>query len=172
MASSSLAEIPDGTSVFIDANVFIYHFSGPTPLSTACSAFLQRVEDGLLRGLTSTVVLIEVLHRLMVLEAVNAFLLQPREAMRYLKEHPQQAKTLVAHQGVPEQVRRTGIEVVAVGFDEIERSHEVKQRYGFLTNDAVVLATMERAGITTLASNDLDFERVETISLYRPAATA
>ena len=89
MAAASLAEIPDGAVVFIDANVFIYHFSGPGPLSPACSAFLQRVEDGVLRGLTSTVVLIEVLHRLMILEAAGSLRLRPREATRYLKEHPE-----------------------------------------------------------------------------------
>ncbi len=51
MATGRLSEIPDGLSIFIDANIFIYHFSGPTPLSPACSAFLRRIEDGVIRGL-------------------------------------------------------------------------------------------------------------------------
>lgn len=89
MATEQLSEIPDGLSVFIDANIFIYHFSGPTPLSSSCSAFLGRIEDGVIRGLTSTIVLVEVLHRLMILEAAGVFQLPPRDALRYLKEHPQ-----------------------------------------------------------------------------------
>ena len=117
MAPASLAKIPDGAAVFIDANVFIYHFSGPSPLSPACSAFLQRVEDGLLRGLTSTVVLIEVLHRLMILEAVGSLRLHPREAIRYLKEHPEHVKSLHAHHRAPERIHQMGVEVVSVGLE-------------------------------------------------------
>lgn len=54
-----------------------------------------------------------------------------------------------------------GIEVVRVGLEEIERSHEAKRRYGLLTNDALLVATMQQAGVTALASNDPDFGRVE-----------
>lgn len=169
MAPASLAEIPDGAAVFIDANVFIYHFSGPSPLSPACSAFLQRVEDGVLRGVTSTVVLIEVLHRLMILEAVGALRLHPREATRYLKEHPEHVKSLHAHHRAPERIHQMGVEVVSVGLEEIERSQQAKARYGLLTNDALLVTSMERGGLTALASNDPDFDRVEGITLYRPA---
>lgn len=129
MATASLADIRDGTPVFIDANVFIYHFSGPTPLSPACSAFLTRVEEGRLRGVTSTLVLIEVLHRLMILEAIRAFQLSSRDTMRYLKEHPEQARTLGVHPAAPAKVRQMGVEVLTVEVEEIERSHEVKRRY-------------------------------------------
>lgn len=126
MTSGCLSEIQDGTSVFIDANVFIYHSSGPTVLSPACSAFLERIENGALRGVTSTIVLIEVLHRLMILEAVGTLGLTPRDALRYLKEHPQQARGLVAHQGVTQNIRQIGVKIVALGLADIERSHEVK----------------------------------------------
>ncbi len=146
MATRHLSEIPDGASVFIDANIFIYHFSGPTNLSPACSDFLRRIEAGAIGGLTSTVVLIETLHRLMVLEAAGSFRLPPRDALRYLKEHPQHAKTLLVHQASVQKVRQMNVEVV----------------------DALLLAVMDRSGVTTLASNDLDFEMVEAITLYRP----
>ena len=38
-----LATLPSGTRIFIDANIFIYHFT-QVPLTAACTAFLQRVE--------------------------------------------------------------------------------------------------------------------------------
>ena len=111
----------------------------PAPPSPACSAFLQRVEDGVLRGLTSTVVLIEVLHRLMILEAVGSLRLHPREATRYLKGHPEHVKSLHVHHRVPERIRQMGVEVVSVGLEEIEQSHEAKARYE------------ERPGLATLS---------------------
>lgn len=169
MPPASLLEVPDGTAVFIDANIFIYHLSGPSPLSPACSTFLERVETGLLRGLTSSVVVIEVLHRLMILEAVTAFGVQARTATRYLKEHPEHVRSLRRHQEAPARIRDMGIELAPVGLEEIERSHEVKRRYGLLTNDALVVAAMQASDVTALASNDPDFARVEGITLYRPA---
>jgi len=38
----TLSDIPSDTRVFIDANIFVYHFSGPTELTPTCSAFLRR----------------------------------------------------------------------------------------------------------------------------------
>jgi len=35
----TLAELLNGHSVFIDSNIFIYHFGGPSP---QCKAFLER----------------------------------------------------------------------------------------------------------------------------------
>lgn len=54
-----LDSIPSGTRVFIDANIFIYHFTG---VSTQCSDFLNRCERSDLEGNTSANVLLEVLH--------------------------------------------------------------------------------------------------------------
>ena len=172
MAARQFSEIADGLSIFIDANVFIYHFSGPTALSPICSAFLKRIEDGAIRGLTSTVVLMEVLHRLMILEAAGAFQIPARDALRYLKEHPQQAKGLLAHQVTVPKIREMGVDVVVVGMEDILRSSEIKRQHGLLTNDAVLLAVMERSGVTALASNDPDFQAVGTITLYRPIPSA
>jgi predicted nucleic acid-binding protein len=168
MVTGRLSEVPNGLSVFVDANIFIYHFSGPTPLSPACSAFLGRIEGGAIRGLTSTIVLVEVLHRLMILEAAGVFQLPPRDALRHLKEHPQEAKKLLAHQTSVSKIREMGVEVVLVGVEDILRSNEIKQQHGLLTNDAILVAVMERLGASALASNDPDFQTVGTITLYRP----
>ena len=62
-----LADVPHGAHVLIDANIFVYHFSAPTAFSDAPSQFLERVETGQIRGTTSSLVLIETLHRLMIL---------------------------------------------------------------------------------------------------------
>ena len=63
-----LEEIPSGTRVLIDSNVFICHF---LDISQSCTDFLCRVEDEEVIGYISTVVLAEVLHRLMIAEVVE-----------------------------------------------------------------------------------------------------
>ena len=71
--------IEDDSSVFIDANVFIYHFGGA---SAQCAALVQRCETGDLRGFRSVLVLAEVCHRLMVTEAVEKKLVSVRNVPR------------------------------------------------------------------------------------------
>ena len=40
-----LSDIPDGSAVLIDANIFVYHFVGGPP-AAECDALLERVESG------------------------------------------------------------------------------------------------------------------------------
>ena len=63
----SLADLRDGGRVFIDANIFIYHFGGR---SLECKALRERCARRTLLGYTSTPILAEVLHRCMVAGSV------------------------------------------------------------------------------------------------------
>jgi predicted nucleic acid-binding protein len=44
----------------------------------------------------------------------------------------------------------------------------VSQQIGLLTNDAAVVAIMQSGGLTKIASNDPDFDRVPGITRYAP----
>jgi predicted nucleic acid-binding protein len=63
-----LKNIPSNTHVFVDSNIFIYHF---LDVSVPCTNFLERIEMEDITAYTSTVVLSEVLHRLMIAEVVE-----------------------------------------------------------------------------------------------------
>jgi predicted nucleic acid-binding protein len=79
-----LADLREGDRVFIDANIFIYHFGGRSP---ECKALLERCAWRELLGYTSTSVLAEVLHRRMVAEAIAKGLVTARTAVRKLGKH-------------------------------------------------------------------------------------
>jgi hypothetical protein len=64
-----LADLLAGESVFLDANIWIYHFSPHPTLGAACNQLVRRIEGGQLPGFTSTHVLAEVAHQMMILEA-------------------------------------------------------------------------------------------------------
>ena len=64
-----LADLLAGESVFLDANIGIYHFSPHPTLGAACHQLVRRIEGGQLPGFTSTHVLAEVAHQMMILEA-------------------------------------------------------------------------------------------------------
>jgi predicted nucleic acid-binding protein len=44
----------------------------------------------------------------------------------------------------------------------------ISQQIGLLTNDAAVVAHMQSSGLSKIASNDPDFDRVPGISRYAP----
>lgn len=61
----TLDRIPSGTRVLIDSSIFIYYFTGA---SVDCRACLERCARGDLSGITPVVALVEVAHRLMMIE--------------------------------------------------------------------------------------------------------
>jgi predicted nucleic acid-binding protein len=69
----TLAGLVYGESVFVDANILVYHFASHPNYGSACRAFVQRVENQELVGYTSTSVLGEAAHHLMTIEASAIF---------------------------------------------------------------------------------------------------
>ena len=63
-----LDDLPDGARIFVDANILIYHFSG---ISLECRAFLQRCESRQVEAFTGVHIVLEVTHRLLILEALQ-----------------------------------------------------------------------------------------------------
>ena len=161
----SLAKLAAEQTVFIDANIFIYHFTG---LSQECSGFLVRCEHGDLWGVTGIHVLLEVLHRLMMIEAVTKGLVAPGNVAKKLREKPSVVEQLVDYQIQTEAILELGIEVTGLTSDHLRRSSLFRQRDGLLVNDSLTVATMEIEGISNLATADPDFARVEAIQVYGP----
>lgn len=91
MRLNRLNELKSGEAVFIDANIFLYHFTG---VSQDCKEFLRRCEDKDVVGITSLTVLAEVCHRLMVAEAIKRKLIRPQKPTQQLQEKPEIIKEL------------------------------------------------------------------------------
>jgi len=50
----TLATIPAGSAIFLDANSLIHHFTNDAKCGPACTQLIKRVEQQQLRGLTRT----------------------------------------------------------------------------------------------------------------------
>jgi predicted nucleic acid-binding protein len=167
---NNLTQVPSGTCVFIDANIFIYHFTD-VPLTTACTAFLRRVESGELHGVTSVVILAEVAHRLMMLEAIRTLGLTARTAVKQLKEKPDLVRQLSTYKVAIERVASFNIAVEAVTALHLRTAQGLSTAHGLLTNDSLTVALMQFLSVTDLASNDPDFFSVPGLSVWRPYPT-
>jgi hypothetical protein len=72
-----VGDLVAGDSVFVDSNILIYHF-GPHPtLAASCSQLVQRIENLEIHGFTSSHVLGEVVHQLIIMELPNGLVGQP-----------------------------------------------------------------------------------------------
>jgi predicted nucleic acid-binding protein len=160
-----LSEIPSGTRVFLDATIFIYHFTG---VSTSCRSLLAQCEAGKLYGLTSMVVVAEVTHRLMTIEAVARGLVAPGNVVKKLRGRPDLICRLSSYQEQAAKIPWMGVEVVPLHRRLLAPAASLRTRHGLLTNDSLLLATALEHGIEAFASADRDFEGLGGVQLFCP----
>ncbi len=166
MASSTLEQVPAGPRIFVDASIFIYHFSG---VSAECKAFLERCERGEVKGVSSTVVMAEVSHRLMMIEAVASGRISPGNVVKKLRKKPEIVRELHLYQEQVEKIPLMGIEVEPLDLQLLLHAAPLRSRYGFLTNDSLIAATLGEREIQAIASGDRDFARLVGVELFCPS---
>ncbi len=160
-----LKDVSAGVDIFIDANIFIYHFTGN---SAECSEFLTRCEEGELNGVTSTIVAAEVMHRLMLAEAESKKFANAPQILRKLKDRPGIVCRLTDYFVGGQAIFDIGIKTYPLTAELILNSQAIRVRYGLTVNDSLIAATMEEAGVEVLATNDDGFSRVDWIHIYKP----
>ena len=158
-------EIAHGTRLYIDANIFVYHF---TLESYECRNLIRRCAQKEVRAFTGTHVLLEVAHRLMMMEAVDSGLVTPGNVPSKLKRRPSLASQLHEYSNSVQYILNIGIEVLQVDAGILETSAYLRTQTGFLVNDSVSLAMMQRESIHAIATNDRDFQRVEGLEVHTP----
>jgi predicted nucleic acid-binding protein len=179
-----LEAVPAGAAIFVDANIFIYHFLGASP---ECAAFLERCAAGDVRAVTGTHIVAEVLHRLLVAEAkakakaINAGSLKRRVrrdsagergsegvGVRHLASHPEDVRRLTDHHAAAAAIERIAGTILPLTMDVLRASQWARSRDGFLVNDSLTAAMLKAEGLAHLASNDAAFLRMEGLAVYRP----
>ncbi len=163
----ALTELPSGCHVFIDANIFIYHFT-QSPLTAPCTAFLQRVEMGDIQGVTSVVTLTEVAHRLMILEAIQTFGLASRTAVRTLKQNSAFVQQLQQYKIATEKIPDFHVVVKPITSAHLRTAQSFSGTYGLLTNDSLIAAVMQTLSLTDIVSNDSDLSVVMGLTIWQP----
>ena len=165
----NFAAIPAGTSVFLDANVFVYSYTNEPSFGPACTDLLERIEFKQLQGYISAHILSDVAHRLMTLEACQAFGWSYTGIHSRLRRHPAQLQQLQEFRKSLDDIIAIGIHVLPVHAADVLRGGDISLQHGLLSGDALVVAMMQTNGLTHLASNDADFDRVPGITRFAPA---
>ncbi len=163
-----LDQIPPGARVFIDSNILVYHFQPHPVFGPVCNRFMQRIERQEIEGFTSSTVLAEVAHRLMVIEASALPGWSGGKVTNRLQQKPDVVHQLQLFQTGIDAVLGSRIQVFSVPGALISAAAILSRKHALLTNDALALAVMQQAMITHLASHDSDFDRVRGIMRYEP----
>jgi predicted nucleic acid-binding protein len=164
----TFANIPKGLPLFVDANTLVYHFGSDPLLQPACQLLLERIARQELNGFTSTHVLSDVAHRLMTVEAMAQFGWPLAGVGRQLRRHPTEIQKLNRYQQAVREVPLFGVQVLPITFPLVETATALSRQLGLLTGDALIVAVMQTHGLTILASNDADFDRVPGVTRYGP----
>jgi predicted nucleic acid-binding protein len=152
----------------VDASVFIHHFEPNARYGPAATEFLERIENQEIEGLTATHIVSEVAHRLMTIEAMQAFGWQSAGIALRLRNHPTQVQTLQRYRQAVQEIPLFGIRILTIDPIWLDLAAGISQQTGLLHNDALVIAVMRAHGLTHLASADPDFDRVPGITRYAP----
>jgi predicted nucleic acid-binding protein len=160
-----LEQVSGGVRVFVDAPIFVYHFTG---LSVSCRRFLERCERAEVQGVTSVTVIAEVTHRLMMIEAVQSGLASAGNVAAKLRRAPVLIRSLRIADQQAARIPLMGLEVLTLDLQRLVAAAELRRLHGLMTNDSIIAATARGEGISIIATSDRDFERVEDLSVFGP----
>ncbi len=164
----TFASIPVGSAIFLDANILVYHLTAHPVLGSACTNLVKQIEHKVITGFTSTHIMTEVAHRVMLIEASRKLGWPLAGTLKRLKNRPQEISKLNEFRQAVQDIPKAGIQVLTIAPDLIDAAAAVSQQGQLLSNDALIVAVMQHHGFTQLASHDKAFDRVAGITRYDP----
>ncbi|MCI0353398.1 MAG: type II toxin-antitoxin system VapC family toxin [Acidobacteriales bacterium] len=164
MPIQPLHSLPNGCSVFLDANVFVYGGDGR---SRECAKLLQRCSRQEVLGVTLFQTVNEATHRFMLIEVEELGLLGHPSA-RAMRKRPRLVGSLKKYWQRTEHVLNLNLLFLSLDEALLRQAQVERSSFGLLTNDSMIAACMRQYGISFIASNDEDFGAISGLTLFRP----
>lgn len=164
MAVAALPQLVSGSDVFLDANVFVFALERTSP---QCLDLLKRCASEDVYGVTTLDVVSDVTHRLMLAEACRLGVIR-RQRANDLKARLDDVRILTDYWTRTEAVLEMNLVLVTTEEGQLREAQVVRSSHGLLTRDSLVVAAMRECGLSAIASNDADFDRVPGLTRYRP----
>ncbi len=159
-----LGNLPSGSDVFLDANIFIYALCNQ---SSECLTLLQRCAREEVFGITTVDLLNETTHRLMLAEACARGIISKEKASS-LRRRLSDIRDLGRYWQQMQAVLGLNLIILETKQTRLHKAHAERANYGLLTNDSLIVAAMREYGITNIASADADFDHIPGLTRYRP----
>jgi predicted nucleic acid-binding protein len=164
----TFADIPSGSSVFVDADTFVYHFTPHPVFRSACEQLMDRFVHKDVLGFTSAEVLRDVAHRLMTMEAIIQFGWPVAGIAQRLRHRHDEIPKLGRFRQAIDEIPRLGVQVMPATQQLVSAAAALSQSYELLSGDALIVAHMQANGLAQIASQDRDFDRVSGLTRSSP----
>ena len=165
MPVERIENLPAGTRLFLDANIFVYAFLGH---SNECQGLLGRCATEQVLGITTLDVVNEVTHRMMLAEGVGKGVIK-RERVRDLRGKWREVAKLTEYWTQTSAIFGLNILVLTTDEARLHVAQTIRVRHELLTNDSLIVAAMEEFGIDNLATRDNDFDHISELIVYKPS---
>ncbi len=171
--SPSLANYSASEPIFVDANIFLFHAFDDEEFSGAATAFLARIENQEIEALTSSLVIDEVLFKILVQEAA-AHLQKPtiwniKRAMRDKAFVQKIYDPVLEYKAYLEGLAFLGLNIVEVSGVHMFAAAGIGAEEGLLITDAAHIAVMRDFNLRHLASDDADLAHIPGVIVWNPA---
>lgn len=164
MPSNSLGE-----KVLFDTNIFVYSALDHPKYGDPCTRLIYEVESGEIEGYVPTIVLNELLHRLMIAEIIKKGTAKNTgDAIRIMKHDKSIIPSLDICWEELNKIFEMQFILLKEKSDTFRESLSISQKYSLLAKDAYIVSFAKSYEIGNIATNDSDFERVEWIKVWKP----
>jgi uncharacterized protein len=161
----TLQTIPAGERVLVDSNILTYHLLNHPIYGMTCKAFMQDIQDEKYHGFITPIVISETLFNFIKANIFKTYGARPAEVASFIKCHPEALGEISLDK--PKELFDI-FNLLPIGKLELIEGLKMVSGNSLLTNDALNSATMKINGITSIATNDNDFGRVEWMNVWKP----
>lgn len=156
----------NGLEVFVDTNIFIYAIAKKHRYKKTCIALLSKINQGEIVGFTSSTVVNELFHTLLIGEVRLKY--GNVETIRFIKEHPNVISECTIAYGALDDIFDSSIVILPLTLEVLQHAKTLSKKHNLLFSDAIHAASCEVYGIKHIATNDLDFDRVDFLKKWNP----
>lgn len=167
----NLAELPQGSRVFVEADIFDLYYKGK---SNSCKKLIENLEASKVFAYVNAQVITDLIHQLMLAEAYQKGYIR-RINLGHLKDwlnrHRHQAATLTdSQQQVEDLIKYAHLKMLPITRDLLIESKRERANYGLLVTDSIHLGCMNRhqPHLTDIVSCHNRFELVPGLTIWKP----
>ncbi|MBU3966882.1 MAG: PIN domain-containing protein [Euryarchaeota archaeon] len=165
MDRMNLAEFTE-PEVFVDTNIFVYALAKNHRYKNICVEFLSKINEGVIIGFTSSTVINELFHTLLIGEIKKKY--GDKEVIRFIKEHPDVISECSVAYSALDDVFDSIVVILPLTLEVLQHAGTFSKKYNLLFSDAIHAASCKNYGIRNIATNDSDFDRVDFLKTWRP----
>ena len=154
------------TEVFVDTNIFVYALAKRHRYKSTCEALLSKVNMGDTIGFTSSTVINELFHTILIGEVKIKY--GDVEVIRFIKEHPNVISECDVAYNALDDIFDSAVVILPLTLEVLQHAKTLSREHNLLFSDAIHAGSCDVYGIKHIASNDKDFDRVDFLKRWIP----